>query len=60
MLSDALLAHPGASNLPLNMSKLSLTTRKNIKDNEPKLQANLKKLTVRNSPSSCGRQFAHT
>jgi hypothetical protein len=28
------------------MSKLSLTTRKNIKDCEPKLQANLKKLTA--------------
>jgi hypothetical protein len=28
------------------MSKLSLTTRKNIKDSEPKLQANLKKITA--------------
>lgn len=28
------------------MSKLSLTTRKNIKDAEPKLQANLKKITA--------------
>lgn len=39
------------------MAKLSLAARKDIKDNEPKLQANLKAIEVRDTKSCFYKNF---